>query len=355
MKVLYDYQAFLQHHGGVSRYFVELIRAMSSLGGFTPVMPVPYSDNEYIENKKTFLIRRHFKGKTRILGLLNQRQARRGLLGDFDIFHPTYYRLYFLDRLRTPFVVTVHDMIHELFSKTGVRDDGTAENKRVLCARAAKIIAVSLSTRNDLCRILGVPESKVKVIHHATNLKYNGQDRLHQKPYILFVGEREGYKNFDNFLSAAAPLLIRHRMDLVCAGGRAFSKAERTLFSRLGVQEKVFRVGVSSADELASLYHFARLFCYPSLYEGFGLPLLEAFACGCPVAAGSSPSFVEIAADAAERFDATSVESIAAAVERLILDSERGAKLAAAGALRLKDFSWQKSAQSTLEVYREAL
>ena len=355
MKVLYDYQAFLQRHGGVSRYFVELIRAISSLGGFCPIMPVPYSDNEYVENKKTFLTRRHFNGKTRILGLLNQHQARRELEGDFDIFHPTYYRPYFLDRLRKPFVVTVHDMIHELFSTAGIRDDGTADNKRILCARASKIIAVSRNTRNDLCRILGVPESKVKVIHHATNLEYAGQPRLHQKPYILFVGERTGYKNFNNFLTAAAPLLIRHGMDLVCAGGRAFSNAERMLISRLKAQERVFRLDVSSADDLASLYHFAHLFGYPSLYEGFGLPLLEAFACGCPVAAGSSPSFQEIAGDAAERFDAASVESIAAAIERLIVDSARGAELVAAGTLRLGDFSWQRSAQSTLEVYREAL
>jgi len=353
MRVLYDYQGFMQRYGGVSRYFVELTRAMRRQGGFEPLIPAFFTDNQYLEHTRTFLTHRPVKGKTRIMAALNRAISLRSLSSDYDLFHPTYFSPYFLDRLEKPFVVTVHDMIHELFDGGQVRDDGTAGNTRLLCDRAAAVIAVSRNTKDDLCRLLGLPEKKVSVVHHATELRYAGQARLHERPYLLYVGERGGYKNFELFAASVAPVLIRRGLDLVCAGGGALSQKERALLSGLGLADRVVQLSFADQGSLASLYHFAEAFCYPSLYEGFGIPLLEAFSCGCPVAASSTSCFPEIAGEAAEYFDPRDSSSIAQAVERAAFG--RRDELIRLGRERLSLYSWERSAAATLEVYRSVL
>jgi glycosyltransferase involved in cell wall biosynthesis len=121
-----------------------------------------------------------------------------------------------------------------------------------------------------------------------------------------------------------------------------------------GIADRVRHFKALSAGQLTSLYHFASVFVYPSLYEGFGLPLLEAFACGCPVAASRSSCIPEVAGDAAEIFDPRLVDSVAAAVERVLCNPSRSRQLVEAGMARLSFFSWEKTAAKTLEVYRKA-
>ena len=353
MKVLYDYQGFLQRYGGVSRYFVELIAAMSRVGGYEALLPEFFTDNEYLKRKRRFLTDRPFKGKARIMADLDRLISSRSLSRPFDLFHPTYFNPYFLGKLSAPFVVTVHDMIHELFDDHQVRDDGTRANTRLLCDRAAHVIAVSRNTKNDLCRLLGLPEEKVSVVYHATALRYDGQSSIHERPYLLYVGERGGYKNFSFFVSSVARLLLKEDLDLVCAGGGAFSSQERQLLSDLGIGDRVSQRGIADQGLLASLYHHALAFCYPSLYEGFGIPLLEAFSCGCPVAASSSSCFPEIAGGAAEYFDPRNSESIVYAVERAAL--HRREELARLGSEQVSLYSWDRSAAATLDVYRSVL
>ena len=353
MRVLYDYQAFMQHLGGISRYFSELIQALSRLEDFEGALPRMFSDNEYLHQKKILLTRRHFKGKVRIMTALNRLSAPKALRGDFDVFHPTYYDPYFLKYLKRPFVVTVHDMIHELYPEH-VRDDGTAANKPLLCQRASRIIAVSDSTKNDLCRLLSVPEEKVVVIHHATSMHYVDSPRLIERPYLLYVGGRSGYKNFAVLLEAAGLVLPRHGVDLVCAGGGEFSRMEFDVMKERGIVDRVLHFPAPSSSQLTSLYHFASVFVYPSLYEGFGLPLLEAFSCGCPVVASRISSIPEVAGTAAELFEPRSAASMAAAIERVLADPSRSRNLVEAGRARLRLFSWENAAAKTLEVYRSA-
>lgn len=355
MKVLYDYQGFMQRHGGVSRYFVELIQAMKALGDFEAIIPSFFTDNQYLQKKRTFVTRQHFKGKIRLMSMLNRTISQRSLRSDYDLFHPTYFQPYFFSRLKTPFIVTVHDMTHDLFGADYVRDDGTRLNIRALCKKAKRIIAVSHATKSDVCELLDIPEERITVVHHGTNLRYNNGECLHPGRYVLYVGEREGYKNFGFLLSAITDLLIKEGLDLLCIGSRPFSKSENGLIARLGVSQHVRHVQVSTANELASLYHFASGFIYPSLHEGFGMPLLEAFACGCPVIASAIPSFREVAGEAAEYFDPGDASSILSAVRRVVFESLRAAELTRLGYERLKSFSWEKAARSTLAVYRSAI
>jgi glycosyltransferase involved in cell wall biosynthesis len=355
MRILYDYQAFLQRYGGVSRYFAEIIRALGDEAGVETLLPDFFSDNRYLSRKRTLLTARSFKGKVRIMDAANRRIARVALRGNFDLFHPTYFRTYFLESLGgRPFVVTVHDMIHEKFPGM-VSDDGTRENKRLLCARASRIIAVSRNTRNDLCEVLGIPESKVSVIHHGTSISPVDGPAPHVRPYLLFVGERAEYKNFNFFLESAARFLREEGVDLLCAGGGRFATAERRLISGFGLDGRVVQVGITGEDVLALLYRHALLFCFPSLYEGFGLPIIEAFACGCPVAASSTSSFPEVAGEAAEYFDPRDRDSIDAALRHVVLDARRSAELAARGTERSLLYSWKNAAAETLRAYQAAV
>ena len=144
-------------------------------------------------------------------------------------------------------------------------------------------------------------------------------------------------------------------LDLVCVGSRPFAGHEKALMARLGVSARVLHIQVTTAGELASLYHFASAFCYPSLHEGFGMPLLEAFSCGCPVVASAIPSFQEVAAGAAEYFDPKDTSSLRSSVERVVLDLRRSEDLVRKGHERLKEFSWERAARATLEVYQAAV
>ena len=356
MKVLYDHQGFMQRYGGVSRYFVEVVGAMRALDGFEATIPPFFTDNQYLKSKRTLVTSRPFKGKIRIMSGLNKRVSRRFLRSSYDIFHPTYFDPYFLPIVKSPFVVTVHDMTHHLFGDDFVRDDGTKRNLEVLCRAAARIIAVSESTKKDILRLLGTPDEKVEVIHHGTNLSYDGGPRLHQRPYILYVGDRGGYKNFAFFASSAAGLLHESGgLDLLCVGSRLFTDTERRLLEGAQILSQVFHKEIETAEEMATLYHHAAALCYPSLYEGFGMPLLEAFSCGCPVVASRIPAFCEVAGTAAEYFDPRDALSLDQALRKVVFDPERARQLAGLGRERVKLFTWEKAAQSTLQVYRSAL
>lgn len=344
----------MQSYGGVSRYFVELIHALEKLEGFEPFIPNYFTDNQYLTTRRTFIMQKHFPGKERVMSILNRPISHHALKADCDLFHPTYLKPYYLPWVRMPFVVTVHDMIHQVFSESDVRDDGTRQNTRILCERAARIIAVSNNTKNDLCRYLKVPEEKVTVVYHATNLCYRDAPRCYERPYLLFVGSRSGYKNFLFFLSSISRLLEKTNLDLVCAGAEVFCRDEREALRRLGVEKRVRHVAIDSPQTLSSLYHFAQAFCFPSLYEGFGIPLLEAFACECPVIASSTAAFTEVAGEAAEYFWPTDKESITSAVERA-LNRARREELIGFGKKQLRRYSWQCSAMRTFEVYRAAL
>lgn len=355
MKVLYDYQGFMQRYGGVSRYFVELTAAMKSLDGFEAVIPSFFTDNQYLPQKRIFLTSRPFKGKVRAMRAFNRVISKRSLTSSYDLFHPTYFNPYFLSRLKSPFVVTVHDMIHHLYGGNYVRDDGTRLNMRVLCAKAARIIAVSRSTKDDLCRLLEISDEKVAIIYHGTNLCYRGEENLHAKRYLLYVGERDGYKNFGLFLSSVASILKTEGVDLICVGSRPFAGGEKRLIAGLGVSARVHHIQVTTAGELASLYHFAAAFCYPSRHEGFGMPLLEAFSCGCPVVASAIPSFQEVAVGAAEFFDPEDPSSLRSSVEKVVLDPQRSEDLVRKGNEQVKKFSWGRAARETLKVYQSAV
>lgn len=363
LRVLYDHQIFSeQRYGGISRYFFELMRRLPALGG-EACLSLKLSNNTYLRRSglgagAVFCGDWKFRGKNRLMNLLNERASRARLRsGDCDIFHPTYFNPYFLAELRgKPFVLTVYDMIHELFpgNFSSPREKLMSSWKRALAERAARIITISETTRKDLVRLYGLDPEKIIPIHLANSLEPGSAERPENFPFqpgfLLFVGERAGYKNFAGMCRGLAPLLAAENIPLVCAGGGDFSPAEEALFRELGIKRiTCLRAG---DGELAWLYGNAAALVLPSLYEGFGIPVLEAFACRCPAILAGAGSLPEVGGDAALYFDPADAAGLRLAAARVLGDPALREDLRRRGAERLKLFSWDLTAGKTMRVYR---
>ncbi len=361
MKILYDHQTFsIQEFGGISRYFYEVISRIKRSNGFSVKLSLLLSNNHYLDETfkyHRFFPNHKFKGKVRILSEVNKCYSIYNLKkSDFDVFHPTYYDPYFLKYLnKKPFVLTIHDMIHEKFPNQFPKKDKTSEYKYLLANKATKIICVSNNTKKDLIEIFKIPEKKIEVIYHGNSLipiKINQFSLNLPEKYILYVGNRNGYKNFEYFIKAISPILLKNReLKVLCAGGSNFTNRERNIFDKLNIKSQVLYFKVSHDDQLSELYKRAVCFVYPSLYEGFGIPILEAFSSGCPVVLSNTSSFPEVAGDAGLYFDPYDEISIKNAIEKIVENKDLREDIIKKGFERLKLFSWDITAEKTKRVY----
>ncbi len=279
----------------------------------------------------------------------------------FDIVHPTHNNsTELLKHLHgKPLVVTVHDMTHELRPDSFPSNDPSAMRKKLMVEQADRVIAISQQTKDDLVRLCGTDPAKIDVIHHGNSLIMPEQPELVNidlpERYVLFVGQREKYKNFARLVHAMCPLMQKEPdLQLLCAGGGAFRDDEMTLIADLGLAGRVRQMWVSD-DELAIMYNRAICFVYPSEYEGFGLPILEAFACSCPVLCARASCFPEIAGEGAVYFDSHDTEEMTHLIQKMIEDSSHRQHYIQCGEVRLRDFSWRRCAEETLACYHKAI
>ncbi|MFP5040200.1 glycosyltransferase family 4 protein [Parasediminibacterium sp. JCM 36343] len=356
LKILYDHQIFtIQKIGGISRYFYEIMNNLPSNISFQ--CSGIFSNNIYIRDIKKnranpLLPNYDFKGKSTLMNLPNTLSSLASLRkGEYDIFHPTYYNPYFLKKNKKPFVLTIHDMVHEKFPSIMAKEDKTSFNKKLLVYKAKHIIAVSENTKIDILKAYDkLSPDKVSVVYHANSLVNPGrQIDSGFKNYILFTGGRGGYKNFNTFIHAAAPLALKYNISIVCTG-MPFSPKELILFGQLHIAGKVFHK-FASEEELFFLYKNAIAFIFPSLYEGFGIPILEAFCAECPVALSNTSCFPEIAGDCAFYFDPLSIEDMRSVIEKLIINPSLRSNFTSKGTERLKLFNWKKSSEETAIIY----
>jgi glycosyltransferase involved in cell wall biosynthesis len=359
MKVLYDHQVFSwQRFGGISRYFYELMNHCTGL--FEYETSGIFSDNEYIKPLqlyKIFPIHLNNRGRIRIINYFNKRNTIKRLrTKEYDIIHPTYYDPYVLKYSRKyKIVIDVHDMIFEKFPDQFKNIKRIIEKKRRYFFCSDKIIANSQRTKEDLLDIYSeIPENKVAVIYRG-NVFSNKIIGLEQDKecYILFTGQRSGYKNFYRFIVAIAPLLIHYDLQLLCTG-QAFTRKESDLLRQYNVYDRTHCQFVKD-DELWKIYANALVFVFPSLYEGFGFPILEAFSAGCPAILSNTSCFPEIAENAAIYFDPYDIEDMRRVIEKAILDSSLRQILIKKGYERVNYFSWEKTVKETFQVYKEVL
>ncbi|GAB3547791.1 glycosyltransferase family 4 protein [Spirosoma fluminis] len=365
MVLLFDHQTFsLQNYGGISRYFRELIVGINETNPDHEVkLAIKYSNNAYLSHEwaKPFLSGIEFPKKNNLLYLINKQISINKLrTGAFDILHPTYYDPYFLNYIKhKPYVITVLDMIHEKFSsvyKELAHDKKMVHWKELVIKNATKIIAISENTKRDVIDIYGIDPDKIQVIYLANSLLVNNTEQANlslvtERPYLLFVGNRGFYKNFNQLITAIAPLLKRHDINLICAGGGAFTKTELEQITDLDVTSRVQQQPINDT-KLVGLYKHAIAFIFPSLYEGFGIPVLEAFACDCPNVLTNSSSLPEVGGDAALYMDSRDNDSINDAIEKILTDSSLRASLIAKGKERLKQFSWTRTVEETIGLYQ---
>lgn len=366
MRILFDHQIFSLHqYGGIARYFYELANHIADTPEHEVEIFSPFYVNEYLSapNKVQpcgIKIPRLF-GNGRYLAWGASTALAYSILRtrrNIDIFHETYYSRLNCCPSSAKKIITVYDMIHEKFPEAAPWSVKTREAKAHAVMRADHVICISENTRRDLVELLHVPEEKTSVVYLGYSLTSKGikKPSAKDRPYILYVGQRDGHKNFLSLLQAYADsALLRDRFSLVCFGGEQFSAYERELIKAHGLMLDSVIHFSGGDDVLAGLYGAAAAFVYPSLYEGFGIPPLEAMSFGCPVVCSSSSSLPEVVGDAAELFDPADVTEMRTSIELVVSSSERAQLLIERGYERIKRFSWQNCARDTLDVYNKSL
>lgn len=350
MKILFDHQIFNYVYGGASKYFAMMIDSLPKGSWETTSL---FASNEYVREKKlmrTFPYK--FRGQAVICDLLNRPYTNFILRkGNFDVFHQTNFGTYCLKSLAgKPMVTTYHDSNLSTFDP----HPEIVKRQRMSLNRADAIVCVSENTKRDMLNIFDLDESKVHVIYHGIelpNLSMLPAERLIEAPYILYVGRRSEYKNFKRFINAFAKIHSCYKdIKLVCTSNN-FNEGEMELFKSLHIDSSVLHVG---ADEqtMLRLYRDAVFFIFPSLYEGFGMPILESWSCHCPVLLANASCFPEIAGDAGLYFEPTDIDDMFLAMRKVIDDDMLRKDLARKGNEMVKLFSWKKSAEEHFRLYQ---
>ncbi|OGU20192.1 MAG: hypothetical protein A2580_04840 [Hydrogenophilales bacterium RIFOXYD1_FULL_62_11] len=375
MKIAFDSQIFCaQVYGGVSRYFCEIAPRIAKTPGVQVSITAPMHINAYLSHVPRGIVAGFRAPNTDRFqtsrGVNYSRLALRGLgliMGDWmlrvmkpDIVHETYFSPYRLGPRRARRVLTIYDMIHEKFASSFPHADKTARYKAQAAERADHVICISESTRRDAIEILGLPPDKTSVIYLGFDLMNVAGVRVEEpmftarKPFLLYVGNRGGYKNFLRLLEAygTSPQL-KAGYELICFGGGGFLADELEMMRTLGLDRgQVTQLG-GDDQQLAILYERASAFIFPSLYEGFGIPPLEAMSHDCPVVCSNTSSIPEVVGDAGEYFDPGDVDSMRAAIECIVGSESRRKALIEKGRARLRWFSWDRCAAETLDIYRK--
>jgi len=364
MKIVFDHQIFTyQSYGGISRYYTiladELLKQDQDVGVFAG-----FHKNNYVEDLPADVVRGYKLAKyppktARIFQWLNHGISQAQMkLWQPDIIHETYYSL--LSRLSTNAVrvTTAHDMIHELYSEQFLKRDRTTQWKKNTFSRVDHILSISHNTKKDLIELFDIPEDKISVVHHGVDLSTFATQKLKiettDKPYLLYVGSRGGYKNFAGFVKAfASSSQLKANFDIIAFGGGQFTSAEHFLIKQFDLDATHVRQVSGDDQKLTQLYTNATAFVFPSLYEGFGLPPLEAMAAGCPVISSNTSSMPEVVRNAGEYFDPNNIESMRTAIEQVIFSEDLRRNLITAGYENIKNFSWQKCATETLGIYQK--
>jgi glycosyltransferase involved in cell wall biosynthesis len=367
MRILYDHQAFsLQNLGGITGYYWQLASHLSRRAGVCVDVSLGFNRCHYPFPSQEQPGLRVFGWSTSMPAGLKRYALNEAVTGawnvvngKWDIYHSTLYRG--MPTVRSQRVVaTNHDCTQNRFPELFPNPQRVIHAKRKLYARADAIICVSEFSRRDLLKYYDVDPAKVHTIYLGLPRLVRSLDIAHEfisrlrRPYLLYVGARYSYKNFKGLLEAYCAGGFTRDYDLVVVGGGAFTQEERSEIRRLDIAERILQWEFVSDAILAEAYIRAELFVSPSLYEGFGLPPLEAMSFSCPVLASSTASIPEICGDAALYFN----PEISGDLERGLRDAlnaaDRGGHIAR-GLERVQRYNWKTNADETLRVYEDLL
>ena len=346
----------LQNEGGISRYFQELIGGLSINGIQGKILTQSNTNSRFKEiNVPNFEVKQLTTGPK----VSREIDALLELAGDSSIFHPTYYSNNLKSiHTNTPTVITVFDMISELYPQKKPRFRKVEDVKRLSVENSDLVLSISEQTKRDLIELYGVAEDKIVVTYLGSNLHSIPQTKSVtdvKGEFILYVGKRSGYKNFSNFIRAYSQSKTLNRNFIIIAvGGGKFESDEISELRKLGISQKVTQVDANDS-QLAMYYRSAACLVYPSLYEGFGLPPVEAMSLNCVVIGSSGGSIPEICKNAAQYFDPTSIDSIEHVVSTTLSDAQKMEHMRKLGQKVAESFTWEKTASDTLEAYKSLI
>ena len=351
---------------GIGRYTAEMVRALKRQQAELCLYTVGKPTESGWQDRRTSL--RITAWRHRMLRMLWSQSVLPywASLDAVDVFWGTAHRIPRLLPARVARVVTIHDLVWRHASET-MRPMSRMMDQWLLpqaVRMADRVIAVSASTKADLESEFPQVRGRVRVVHlgPTTMPQPQGRESLQalgiNRPYILFVGTLEPRKNLERLLKAFAsiPESLKDRYQLVIAGGKGWGKLDLpSLVRSLGLDRAVCMTGFVTDKQLTTLYAHAYVLAMPSLYEGFGLPILEAMSFGVPVLTSNVSSLPEVAGDAAILVDPLNTSSIAAGLTQALTNHPLHATLSAHAKERAKIFSWDKAATEVQEVFREAI
>lgn len=370
MKILFDHQIFsLQKVGGISRYFAEILHRLTKVYNVDAILKVFFSENKYLQ-EHGFDIHNfglgnfEFKGKERIYYQLNH-LIYSGRIRNLDkdvILHPTYFDDYFLNpSFKNPLVITFHDLIHEHYFRTtqNAYTQKMLVSRKKLVNRADLIITVSDKTKFDLIEFYNVNENKIHTVYHGQSLEHLSKGKSNseiKEEYLLFIGDRLFYKNFEFMVDAFNLVSEKYpNIKLYFAGGRDVTSDELEFVKKNGLSDKVKFLNYLSENEMASMYSSAIALVFPSLMEGFGLPILEAFANDCVCLLSDIEVFHEIAGDCAIYFNPRLPSTFLPVFELIYQNESIRDSLTIKMKSRLNHFSWDIAAEQTYNLYKNLL
>lgn len=386
MKIAFDYSAILTERTGVGQYTVKLLESLVRIDkenrylpyvlyaltnyilhpGLKQMIPQPPGGNlELVDVPVPFQALRYLQ----VPGF--RRKINEYMLGglDVDLIHSNTFCVPKIRDKKKKVVVTVYDLsvltnpechkrLNILHCTNGIK---------AAVEYSDKIIAISEHTKRDIIKYFNAPEELITVTHLAAGPEYQevrGKAALASlmakynlpEKYVLFVGSLEPRKNIKTLLKAysAVPARLRKDFPLVIAGGKGWLNSDiPPLLDSLGIKESVRFTGYIDGNDISAVYSGASVFAYPSLYEGFGLPILEAMSCGAPVITSNTSSMPEVAGDAALLVDPLNADELASALETVLEDEGLRTGMKKKGLARAAMFSWDRCARETLEVYRK--
>lgn len=361
IRVVYDHQIFVsQRTGGISRYFVETASRVAALPDFDVRIFAVGHVNEYLKTVANPQMiaggsRPDMKRTTQIADKLSRMSwTLTGAKLKPDILHETYYTEQGLPAGKARRVTTVYDFTHEIYGNLIASSAEVAKAKAASIQRVDHIFCISENTKRDLLERFDVAPEKISVTHmgYSLILTHPLPAPPISVPYILYVGSRLRYKNFEGCLRAYADPKIHREFLLVCLGGGNLTAQEQDWMRESNIPAD--RVQQINGDDnlLATLYQNAACMIYPSLYEGFGIPPLEAMEQNCPVVCSNTSSLPEVVGDAAETCDPSDPDAIRAALSAVLFSPERAEELRERGKQRVKLFGWDRCAEQTAAAYR---
>lgn len=361
VSVLFDHQCFWEKFGGVSRYFTEILKTNNEYANYQ--LALKYSNNEYLKELdfayKPFLSNVQIPKKHYLISAVNKPNSIKTIKhSDASIVHLTHYDPYLFKYLKGKVVIsTIHDLNFFATPQFFGKQTKLLKNWQTQCInKSDKLITISENSKKDLVNFFNIPEEKISIIYHGISdvFSKSSERNILPYPYILFVGRRNGYKNFSIVEKVFSMITDKYPdIRLVCTG-LPFSDNEKKHFANLKINSKVIHFSATERD-LVNLYSNALFFVFPSFYEGFGFPLLEAMACECPVLCSNASCFPEIASNAASYFDPNSVEELCEKMIEIIENERLRTNLIKNGLKRKKDFSWEESRIKHFELYKSLI